>query len=119
MVEISTTGWEIKFRSIAFPGNLTLPVRTGGGVAEASRLPTRIVKALARDMLVLTCNVFGRDAVPAQAALFESMSKKRKDCVVGVVRVVGIVRIVRVVRVVRWLAAACSNRGREDRREAQ
>jgi hypothetical protein len=52
VVESSTTGWEIKFRSIAFPDNLTLPVRIGGGVEEVSRLPTRNVKALARDMPV-------------------------------------------------------------------
>ena len=58
VVESSATGWEIKFRSIAFTDTFTLPVRTGSGggvvvvvVEEESRLLTRMVKALARDML--------------------------------------------------------------------
>jgi len=95
-VESSATGWEIKFRSIGFTDTFTLPVRTGSGgvvvvvvVEEVSRLLTRMVKALARDMLMPTSSVSRcgfevsgqqraeRDAVPARAAFFEIDARKQ------------------------------------------
>jgi hypothetical protein len=82
VVESSATGWEIKFRSNAFPGSFTLPVRIGGGVEVVSRLLARMVKALARDMLKQTSSVsrwkfelfrqqrVDRDAVPHKRLCF-------------------------------------------------
>lgn len=51
VVDNSATGGEIRVRSMAFPDALTLPIRIGGGVEVFSRLPVRMVNALARDIL--------------------------------------------------------------------
>lgn len=51
VVDSSATGGEIRFRSKAFPDALTLPVRIGGGVEVVSRLPVRMVNALASDIV--------------------------------------------------------------------
>jgi hypothetical protein len=51
VVDSSATGGEIRLRSKAFPDALTLPVRIGGGVEVFSRLPARMVNALASDIV--------------------------------------------------------------------
>lgn len=51
VVDNRATGGDIRLRSMAFPGALTLPVRIGGGVEVVSRFPVRIVNALASDIV--------------------------------------------------------------------